>query len=152
MSACAWLSSQWAYFCRPSPENVPVYYAPSFNLPDNLERILKIDAAIGTEKEQNPYVNAFTAAAFQRHLKVLTLLINTQVQVIRDDLDLMLWRQRKDDLAALDVILQARPNMSIDDDLIKVPFMQDHPEVLDTLLSKAIHRPTSSCLSSWMLE
>ena len=107
---------------------------------------------MGTEKEQNRYINAFTAAAFQGHLKVLTLLINTQVQVTRDDLEMILWRQRKDDPAALDVILQARPNMSIDDELMKVPLMQDHPQILDILLSKATHRPTSSCLSSWMLE
>lgn len=48
----------------------------------------------------------------------MTLLLNTQVQVTRDDLEMILLRQKDDDYAETELLLKTRQDMPVDEDLI----------------------------------
>lgn len=55
---------------------------------------------------------------FQGHLNVMALLLDTQVQVTRDELEMILLRQKDDDYAEIELLLKTRQDMPVDEDLI----------------------------------
>lgn len=57
----------------------------------------------------------------------MTLLLNTQVQVTRDDLEMILLRQKDDDYAETELLLKTRQDMPVDEDLINTRWCEIVP-------------------------
>ena len=105
----------------------PIWYATVLNLPDSVQRLLQYDKTLPKNKSLKCFFRRqaewdqtpLQIAAIQGHLKVLGLLLETDVRVEQPEFFYLVRDFKRNGSAVLDALLKARPHLTITERIVQ---------------------------------